>query len=898
VGRDGELATFEQLLETVRNGGSGALFVQGDPGIGKSALLKRLIDSSAGFRVVQAVGVQGELDLPYAGLQQLCRSMLDTVDLLPPPQRQALQVAFGLSSGEAADRYLVGLAVLSLLSEVAAPQPLLCVVDDAQWLDTETMQALAFVARRLQADTVALVIASRVPIDDLSGLPALRLGGLTLAHARALLDSAVVGHLDGSVRERFLAETHGNPLAVLELPDALTPAEAATGILHRQGDTLSSRIEESFRERLRALPDETRRLLLLAALEPLGDPLLLNRGAGSLGITLEAADPAEEAGLLEIRERWTFRHPLVRSAVYRSATPHARREAHSALAEATDPELDPDRRAWHRAQAAAAPDEGVAAELVRTAARAKSRGGLAAAGAFLERAAALTPDAGMRAERALAAAEVMYEAGAFETVENLLRGVAAAEPDDLQAARAERLQAQVTLAIAGPGKAAMISLLRAADRLEQLDHALGHAAHLEVLHTAFHLQSAETIEAVADSLDVSPTSGRDGVIELFVQGFAQWMKNGYPAGTELLREAMVTLRDRPKLEAPELPLLIYTETVTRSTWDLDSSETLARRSVELARDSGAFSTLPSCLGYSAWTQVAAGDFAGAMRDLAEARAVYEATGATYIEGDIAAWLGAWQFEESDALSRIGELQDADPTEYILYDCARSLVYNGAGRYEAALEAAQRSCDLHPSGTHGWGLVELVEAAARSGEIERARGALPPLIDRTRYASTEWALGLEERSVALVSDDGAVAERHYQAAIEHLTRARTRPDLARAYLVFGEWLRRENRRIEAREQLRTAVEMFDEIGIPGFAARARRELAATGETARRRVDETRADLTPQETQIVRLASEGLTNPQIGARLFLSPRTIEWHLRRTYPKLGISSRRELHTIALPA
>jgi DNA-binding CsgD family transcriptional regulator len=898
VGRERELATLEQLLETVRNGGSGTLFMQGDPGVGKSALLERLTDSASDFRVVRAVGVEGEVDLPYAGLHQLCRSMIDTVDALPGPQRAALQVAFGLSLGEASNRYLVGLAVLSLLSEVATPQPLLCVVDDAQWLDTETMQALAFVARRLGADTVALVVASRTDIDDLSRLPALRLGGLTHAEARALLDSALVGHLDGAVRERFLAETHGNPLAVLELPYALTPAEATTGILGQSGDSLSSRIEDSFRKRLEPLPDETRGLLLLAALEPLGDPLLLQRGAASLGIELEAADPAQEAGLLEIQERWTFRHPLVRSAVYRSATPAARRQAHGALAEATDPQLDPDRKAWHRAQATAAPDESVAAGLESTAARAKSRGGLAAAGAFLERAAALTPAAHMRIERALAAAEALYEAGAFETVESLLRGVAASQPDELQAARADSLQARVTLARIGPEKAAVLRLLGAAERLEQLDPTLGHAAHLEVLQFAWYMQSPEAIEAVAASLDRSPSSNTDEVIELFVRGSAQWMRNGYPAGTALMREVMIMLRDKPRLEAVELPLVMYTETVTKSSWDFDSLETLAHRGVELARESGAFSGLPRCLGYSAWANVAAGDLAAAMRAVAEAQAVYEATGASYGVGDVAAWLAAMQLEEGDALARIGELEDVDATEITMYECARALLYNRAGRYDAALAAAQRSCDQHPTGLHGWALVELIEAATRCGDLERAQRALTPLTERTRFASTDWAIGLEHRSAALVSEDAADAEGHYQAAVEHLTRARTRPDLARAHLVYGEWLRRENRRIEAREQLRTAHEMFDEIGIPGFAARAERELAATGETARKRVDETRADLTPQEAQIARLAAEGLTNPQIGARLFLSPRTVEWHLRRTYPKLGISSRRELHSVTLPA
>jgi DNA-binding CsgD family transcriptional regulator len=895
VGRERELATLEQLLQTVRSGGSGTLFVHGDPGVGKSALLDRLIGSASDFRVVRALGVEGEVDLPYAGLHQLCRSMIDTVDALPGPQREALQVAFGLSSGEASNRYLIGLAVLSLLSEVAAPQPLLCIVDDAQWLDTETVQALAFVARRLGADTVALVLASRTPIDDLDRLPALRLGGLTLAEARALLDSVLVGKLDGAVRERFLAETHGNPLAVLELPHALTPAEAATGILRQSGDSLSSRIEDSFRERLEALPDETRRLLLLAALEPRGDPLLLQRGAASLGITLEAADPAQEAGLLEIRERWTFRHPLVRSATYRSATPHARRRAHAALAEATDAELDPDRKAWHRAQATVAPHEDVAAELERTATRARSRGGLAAAGAFLGRAAALTPDAHLRIERALVAAELMYESGAFESVENLLGGIAAADPDDVQAGRVVWLQARTARAIAGPDKASTMRLVHAADRLAELDQPLEPIELLELIESAM-LVGGETLDAVADLLDRSLSSGTDEPVELLVRGELQAMRTGL-AARELLREAMLAVRDRPKLTATDLPLLGRAETTAKSHWDLDSWETLARRSLELARKSGAFSWLAEWLDSWAHVHAAVGDFTAATSALVEAQAVAEATG-RWRSGAVEAWLDAWHFEEREALSRIDEIETRSATSLYFYDYARALVYNGAGRYNAALEAAQQSCDKHPSGIWSWPLVELVEAAARSGEPERAQRALEHLIDRTRFASTEWALGLEGRSVALLSDNAADAEQHYRSAIDHLTRARTRPDLARAHLVYGEWLRRENRRIEAREQLRTAHEMFNEIGIPGFAARAQQELAATGETARKRVDETRADLTPQEAQIARLAAEGLTNPQIGARLFLSPRTIEWHLRRTYPKLGISSRRELHTVALPS
>ena len=904
VGRRNELAVLEQLLETARNGGSGTLVLSGDPGVGKSALLDQLISSASGFRVARAAGVEGEVDLPYAGLQQLCRSMLGTIDVLAPPQRAALKVAFGLSSGEVPDRYLVGLATLSLLSETATAQPLLCIVDDAQWLDTETTQALAFVARRLGADTVALAIASREPLEDLAGIPALHLDGLATTDARALLDSVVAGRLDGPVRERFLAETHGNPLALLELPHALTPAEAATGILYRPGDSLSSRIEEGFQHRLESLPDDTRRLLVLAAAEPLGDPLLLHRAASHLGIGIEAADAAREAGLLEIRERTSFHHPLVRSAVYQTATQRERRLAHDALAEATDPQLDPDRRAWHRAQATAAPDEVIAAELERTAARATSRGGLAAAGAFLERAALLTPERGKRAERALAAAEVMYEAGAYDAVEGLLRAVDTARLDELQSARSERLHAQVSLSVGGDEKEAIVRLLAAAGRLKQLDPNLGHTAHLEALRSAFYFATPGVLAAVADALNQSTLSGSRAVGELILRGWAEMIEHGHQAGTveiidprdwwmhDLLREATIALRKRDKSAESNLPLLDFSEGILKALWDLDNRETLARRTVQCARDSGALSMLPRALAWWGNVKVAAGEFRAAEASFAEANAIAEATHATH-DWDMT-WFDAFCFDEAEALRRIDvqERNVAGPPYH--FDFARAIAHNGAGRYEAALEGAQRSCDRHPCGNYTWALVELVEAAARCGEDMRGRAALELLTERTQLAGTEWALGLEARCTALVTDDPSAAEPLYRQAIEHLGRARTRPDLGRAHLLYGEWLRREDRRVDAREQLRRAYEMFTEMGIPGFAERARRELAATGETVRKRTDDTRADLTAQEAQIARLASERLTNPEIAAQLYLSHRTVEYHLRKVFAKLGISSRRELRTV----
>jgi DNA-binding CsgD family transcriptional regulator len=889
VGRDAELETLAGLLATVRAGGSAGLVVRGEPGIGKSALLEQLIETATGLQVVRAVGVEGEVDLPYAALHQLCRPMADAISRLPQPQSDALQVAFGLSAGEAPDRYIVGLAALSLMSEAAVAQPVLCVVDDAQWLDPETTRALAFVARRLGADSVGLVFATREVVDELGGVPELHLDGLNAADSRTILDSVLVGHLDGMVRERLLAESHGNPLALIELPRALTPAEAATGIVRQSRESLSTRIEDSFRLQLEQLPDETRRLLLLAAAEPLGDPLLLVDAAAQLGLGVESADSAEEAGLFRVRERCSFRHPLVRSAVYGAATPAERREAHGAIAEATNPKLDPDRRAWHRAQATPTPDEGVATELERTAARAKARGGLAAAGAFLERAAILTPDMRKRTERALAAAEVMYEAGSFASAESLLRAIDARHLDAVQLARVDALEAEVCLERGEVTTEMILKLLAAAKQLDDDDSARVYA--LDALKYAFWSGQPQTLEVVSQALAESPAA-ESSVAGLLTRGWAQMLEQGFPAGTDLMRQAMILLREKPALEESDLSLLPYTEGITLNSWDIDNWETLARQRLQLVRDIGALRELPEALGNWVVYWVSIGDLPTAATVLAELEAVIEATGA--YQGSLG-WFEAWRFDEPEALARIEAAERANPNYAAsFYEHSRAVVYNAAGRYEAALAAAQRSCELHPLGTHSWALIDLVEAAARSGDQEWARAAFDQLKARTRLVSTEWGLGLEARCAALVADDATAAEALYAEALDRLGRAGTRPDLARAHLLFGEWLRREGRRLDAREQLRTAYEMFSDMGIPGFAERARRELAATGETARKRTDETRDELTAQEAQIAQLASEGLTNPEIGAKLFLSPRTIEWHLRRIYPKLGVSSRKELRAV----
>jgi tetratricopeptide (TPR) repeat protein len=737
VGRDSELARLKGLLATVRDGGSAAVLVRGEPGIGKSALLEHLIAMASGFQVVRAIGVEGEIDLPYAGLHQLCRSMLDKIDILPEPQRDALRVAFALTPGEVPDRYIVGLAALSLMSEAAAIDPLLCVADDAQWLDPATLQALAFVARRLGADMVGLVFASREKLDDLDDVPHVELGGLNPLDARTLLDSTLTGRVDEHVRDQFLAETHGNPLAVLELPRALTAAEAATGIIRRSGGSLSSRIEESFRTQLEPLPEDTRRLLVLAAAEPLGDPLLLLNAASHLDLSVAAADAAAEAGLFHIREWCSFRHPLVRSAVYATAPPRERRLAHAALAEATDPGVDPDRKAWHRAQATVAPDEEVAAELERTAARAKARGGLAAAGSFLERAAMLTPDAGKRVERALAAADTMFEAGAFDAVLNLLRAADTAQFDELQAARAQCLEALVVVMTPqGRKKEPLLQLVAAAERLKQLDPAAGRSVQLEALHQAFYVTDAEILQAIVDAIGASPSSGGEA-LEKILQGWAQMLECGFPAGADSLREAMVVLRDKAELQESELPSFWFTEGVARALWDLDSWETISRRGVKVARESGALLMLSRFLDALGDVNINLGEFSSAAAAYAEAHAL-----AVVTSGDAGepSWLNAYRYQEAEALRCIDQAERERTSRPTFLDYARALVYNGAGRYGFALEAAERSCDRHATRVYTPALVELVEAAARCGENERAILALEQLVERTQFAATEWALG--------------------------------------------------------------------------------------------------------------------------------------------------------------
>jgi DNA-binding CsgD family transcriptional regulator len=895
LGRSEECAAIDALLERVRGGASGALLIRGEAGLGKSTLLDYAASAAEGFRAVRASGVEGEIELPYAGLQQLCAPLMGGMESLPGPQREAVAVAFGLAAGDTPDRFLVGLAALSLLSAAAEEQPLLVLVDDTQWLGTASRRALAFVARRLGADSVALLMTARGGADELDAVPELVLAGLADADARKLLDTVLVGRFDEPVRERFLAETRGNPLALLELPGTLTPAEAASGLALHSGVPLSGRIEESFRRRVESLPADTRRLMLVAAADPVGDPLLLHRAAEALGIGLDAADAAEDDGLLEVRDRVTFRHPLLRSAVYRSATGPARRAAHQAIADAIDPGLDPDRRAWHRAQATASRNEEIAAELELTAGRAAARGGVASAAAFLEHAAALTPDTAARATRRLRAAELKYDAGALDDAMSLVSAAVAEPVDEIQQARAERLRARVDLARGG-GTDAVLDLLSAARKLMPLDTALAQDTALEVVTAAYNVGSNDAIPAVAQALDDAPLTGSSDPTELMLRGWARLLNDGYPAGTDLLHEAMVGFRDEPPSGEYEPRALFFAIGIAVSLWDFDSLETIAERYVRLARAAGALGSIPQALENLADAQVAAGEFTAASATLVEADVLSEAMG-TARSSDTWPRLVAWRDDEASAVERIQRAEEevrGRDMQLVYIELARAVLYNGLGRYGDAAASAQRSCDFHPLKMYGRALAELVEAAQRSGDRERAESAFGELAQRTSLGDNDWSRGLEARLHALLSD-GEDAEQLYREAIERLSRTRVRTELARAHLVYGEWLRRENRRVDAREQLRTALELFASMGAASFTERARRELAATGEVVRKRRDQAGGDLTAQEAEIARLAAAGWTNTEIGAQLFLSPRTVEWHLRKVFAKLGVHARRELRGLA---
>jgi DNA-binding CsgD family transcriptional regulator len=891
-GRQAECERLAKLVDGVRGGSSAVLVVQGGPGIGKTALLDFTAGLDTTLQVVRAAGAESETELAFGGLHRLCGTMLDLLGRLPGPQREALEIAFGMRAGAGPDRFLVGLAVLGLLASSAADRPLVCVIDEAHWLDQASRQALGFAARRLTTEALLMLFATPEPITELDDLPAMTLGGLRDADARALMASLVPYPIDDRVRDQILAEAGGIPGALHGLLHEVSPSQLAGGL--GLPDVLSGSTSGPLFAELSELPAQTRQLLLLAAADPTGDPALLWRAAAQLGITSEAAVFAAEAGLITFGSRVVFRDHSVRSTAYRVARLRQRQSAHRALAQATHPCADPDRRAWHQAKALTELDEDVAAELERTVGRAQARGGLGAAAAFLERAATATPDPARRAERSLAAASVMLQAG---------------EPD----------AAAKLLDTVNRGGDASQLLLDAARRLSRFDGAQARAAYLDAMRAALSAGSlaapgatsadvaraarelssgAQGTSGTSGTSGASGASGADlaGPADALLAGLAASFSGELAVGASLLRRAISGFGGE-MTAAAELCLLPLAYAGAVQLWDDRAAEALAGRYVRLARAEGALSDLPSALNALSRMRLLAGDLAAAESLASEAQTIAEATGiraAPYGALGLAALRG----HEDPALALIdGSVQDAarrgDGFGVAAAKWAAAMLHNGLGKYAQALPEAEDAISYAGAPVvAGWPMAELVEAAARSGQPGRAEGVMRTLSQITMAAGTDWALGVQARSQALLND----REDLYQAAIDYLGRSRALLDLARAHLLYGEWLRRENRRTHARDQLRRAEEMLSAMGAAGFAERARRELLATGETARKRATGTDRDLTPQEMQIAMYARDGRTNREIGAELFLSARTVEWHLHHVCVKLGITSRRQLRD-ALP-
>ncbi|ROQ60174.1 ATP/maltotriose-dependent transcriptional regulator MalT [Streptomyces sp. 840.1] len=899
LGRNRECDLLDGLLDAVRGGDSRVLVLRGEPGVGKSRLLEYVTTRAEGFQVARVAGVQSEMELPYAGLYQLCASMTDRLDRLPAVQRDAVGGALGMGSDRAPDAFLVALGVLGLLSEVARDRPLLCVVDDAQWLDRASMQALAFTARRLQAESVTVIFATRTSdeetpgVPEPAGLPELLIKGLPEREADALLRSVLPGPWDESVLRRVLAESQGNPLALLELSKASTPAALTGGFGLPSMRPVRERIRKTYVHRITGLPVATREFLLAAAVDPTGEPALLRRAARELRIDPEVATDAVAAGLLTVGDRVRFFHPMVRSAVYWSASPEERRSMHRTLAEVTDRTADPDRRAWHAAYGATGPVESIAAELERSAGRAHTRGGSAAAAALLAHAAELTPDPGRRRERALAAARATHEAGSPDRALELLSLAGTDLVDEHMRGEVDLVRARIAFTT-NRGSEAPGLLLEAARRLAGHDVALARDTYLEVVNAAIfagpqayddgQYEAARAARGLPAPQPPRPT-------DLLLDSLAVRILDGHAAAVPELRRALGAFRE-PDLSAAEGLRWLWLICVTAvGLWDHDTMSVLAGRHLRLAREAGQATALPFALTMRCVVHVLDGELTQGAALAEEVQTVAEAVGtAAPLYG--ALFVAAWRGREGECLDLSRRADEGvehrgEGVGPVVSRWARALLYNGLGRYQEAAEAADLASREYiqlEMGIPVWSLVEYIEAHARAGTPAQAADALDRLTELTRVSGTDWAKGIEARSRALLTGQ-AEAEAHYLEAIEALGRTRVRGESARAHLVYGEWLRDQGRHDQALRQLRVAREEFEAMDMCGFAQR------AAGGTVQRVAESTAVELTPKEGQIVRLVKEGLTNSEIGTRLFVSPRTVEWHLRKIFGKLGVTSRRQL-------
>lgn len=901
VNRETELEAVEGLLAAARGGSSAVLVLRGGPGVGKTMLLEHAIGRASGLRVGRVGGVDSEFDLPYAALHQLLAPFLEEIEALPGPQRDSLASTLGLIEVERSDRFLTALGVLTLLSNAAQDTGLLCAVDDAEWLDEASAQVLSFLARRLVSEGIAMLFtfgAAHPTSVALAPFRELNFEGLSQVASRELLDREVEGTLDSGVRDRLVIEAEGNPLALIELAQLLTAEQLAGLAPLPKALPLGDRLEQGLMRNVRGLSSDARSILVLVATERSGDPGLLRRAADGLGLSQTAIDDAES--VLRLGAQITFRHGFVRSAVYALASETTRRDAHLALAEAMDPDADEDRIAWHRAAASVDADETVAADLEASARKARDRGGQVAAAAVLELAAELTPDPSRRAARLLVAADADLAAGALSKADTLLSQLTPKLLDDEQRAEAQRLRGTLALARGDKGSSSTL-LIEAARVLAPFDLRKARDTCLDALATAMfagRLASDRGMREAVECARSMPEPTQTTAADVLLDAFATLVDEGSAAAAPVLRRGVGLAGESGDLRAIGPAFQAAFEL-----WDDEALHTLAQRRVDLARGSGAFVALPNALNQLGAYEVLVGRFDAAEACFEEADEISAATGYAGILGKTGVGpliLAAWRGE--DARTRaLAEVCSRDGTArgfgtFVGFaQSALGVLELGLGRYHEAMIAVQDAGLDQILVTRT--LPDLVEAAVRCGEEQLATQAAGELAESTTASGTDWALGVLARSQALLVA-GREAEGLYREAIGRLQRSRARTQLARARLVYGEWLRRERRRRDAREELRAASQLFESMGALAFADRAQSELAATGERVHRRTPETLELLTPQERRIATLVSEGAPNAEVAAQLFISSRTVEYHLAKIFRKLRISSRSELARSLLEA
>lgn len=894
--RHSERARLDDFLGGIRAGRSPTLLLDGGAGVGKTVLLNYLIGEAGGVQILSMTGIQSEVTLAYAALHQLCRPISNLIDHLPAPQRDALRTIFGEVQGRSPDKFLVGLAILGLLSRAAEEQPLLCVVDDAQWVDPLSAQVLGFVARRLVAEPIGMVFATRTGSDVTwaEGVSRLGIGGLPLSDARQLLRSLVPGRVDPRAVERIVDESEGNPLVLVEAARALRPAEIATGIMLSR-PYRPSELEGHFARQLETLPPDTRTLLLVAAAEPFADPAAIARAAARLGVAQGASDPASRLGLCEPGETVRFRHPLVRAAVYRHASPASLRAAHAALAATYDPAGDPVLLAWHRSLAATGVDEEAAVELADAADRILSRGGPATAAELLRQARAITPDGDLRDRWTLMTAQAELLAGHFDGAERELIMLSARSASERLRAEAKLVAARLAFS-RSRGGATIALFLDAAEDLVRIDAKAAQEAFLEAMSAALFAgvltedaglpQVARQWQTVGGALGDDPAHLMEGLSSVVLSDDAG-------AWSELRKSLEQYRRAAAAGISPDGLWLACV--AAAAAWDLETWDVVSARHVATARDRGDFSELPIALSSRAFVPLFKGDLDAAADIVMEMDTITAATGeavSPYGAIGLAAIRG-----HADTLTSLVETATADAqrradgTGIAIAHWGTALFSNSCGQYQRAAESARKAVALHHSlhATGGWAMVELVEALARSDKRDEAKEVASHFAALAEAGGTVWATAVLNRAKGLISDDDA-AEAHFLEALRGLSGTAARLDLARTNLVYGEWLRRRRRLSDARAQLTLAYESFASMGADGFAARALAELRAAGASARPSASAP-TGLTPQESHIARLASQGLTNSEIASRLFLSPRTVEYHLSKVFTKLKIGSRHEL-------